>query len=313
MNVSFVAKDIVVSPLANSRQEIDDTLSILQVRKDSRVALGLAERLVLVEEMQQALFTVAPRWIATSLAAKELAAGTLGEAEEWLFLATIWRALRLLRESLRAIQRTGRPPAKSLIVPPTDSQLAIRVFPHHQLDRLLFPGITGEVWFEPGVTAESIIANQALVYQQTNQAGNVALVLGAGNISTIPVVDLLHKLFVENQVVALKLNPVNAYLGPLLEVVLRSLIQRGFVGLVYGGTAEGAYLCHHPAIDELHMTGSHHTFEASSANWHASHLLPSLSLASWVISAQLSSFPAPGARPTSNGRRCNWRPRKNGG
>jgi acyl-CoA reductase-like NAD-dependent aldehyde dehydrogenase len=69
-------------------------------------------------------------------------------------------------------------------------------------------------------------------------------------------------LVVELQVVILKMNPVNAYLGPLLEAGFQALVQRGVLRIVYGGAAERAYLCQHPAVDTIHMTGSDRTFEA---------------------------------------------------
>jgi hypothetical protein len=47
--------------------------------------------------------------------------------------------------------------------------------------------------------------------------GKLALVLGAGN--QIPVVcsDILYKLIMDDSVVICKMNPVNAYLGPILR------------------------------------------------------------------------------------------------
>jgi len=40
------------------------------------------------------------------------------------------------------------------------------------------------------------------------------------------------------------------------------LIERGFFRVVYGGITEGNYLCNHPAVDEIHLTGSDKTFES---------------------------------------------------
>src|SRR5947209_18315245 len=74
--------------------------------------------------------------------------------------------------------------------------------------------------------------------------------------------DILYKLFVEDQVVLFKANPVNAYLGPLLEEAFQALITPGFLRIVYGGASEGAYLCNHPGVDEIHITGSDKTFDA---------------------------------------------------
>ncbi len=93
-------------------------------------------------------------------------------------------------------------------------------------------------------------------------AGGVALVLGAGNVSSIGPMDALYKLFVEDRVVLYKAHPVNAYLGPLLVEAFRALGEGGYFRLVYGGAEEGAYLCAHPGVDEIHITGSDKTYEA---------------------------------------------------
>src|SRR5579883_3675390 len=74
--------------------------------------------------------------------------------------------------------------------------------------------------------------------------------------------DILYKLFMEDQVVVCKMNPVNAYLGPLLAEAFRVLVEPGYLRIVYGGAAEGAYLCQHADVDEIHITGSDKTFDA---------------------------------------------------
>ena len=80
--------------------------------------------------------------------------------------------------------------------------------------------------------------------------------LAAGNVASIGPMDALHKLFVENHVVVLKMHPVNDYLGPLIERAFRPLAGEGYLRVVYGDVEEGQYLVHHPGIDEIHMTGS---------------------------------------------------------
>jgi len=47
---------------------------------------------------------------------------------------------------------------------------------------------------------------------------------------------------------------VNEYLGPIFEEALKPLVERGLLRIVYGGAAEGAYLCNHSQVDEI----SHH-------------------------------------------------------
>jgi acyl-CoA reductase-like NAD-dependent aldehyde dehydrogenase len=76
------------------------------------------------------------------------------------------------------------------------------------------------------------------------------------------VIDSLYKLFVEDKAVILKMNPVNEYIGPILEDVFHTLIDMGFMRITYGGVEEGAFLCRHDNIDEIHLTGSAKIFDA---------------------------------------------------
>jgi acyl-CoA reductase-like NAD-dependent aldehyde dehydrogenase len=87
-------------------------------------------------------------------------------------------------------------------------------------------------------------------------------VLGAGNVSSIAPRDVLHGMFVENRVVLLKCNPVNDYLALHWERSLRALVEGGFLRIVRGDAAVGAYLVGHPEVGHIHLTGSDKTFEA---------------------------------------------------
>jgi acyl-CoA reductase-like NAD-dependent aldehyde dehydrogenase len=137
-----------------------------------------------------------------------------------------------------------------------------QVFPQSTYDRIFFGGLTAEIWMEPGVTKETLTSTQATIYKDKQRKGKVALVLGAGNVASIGPLDIIYKLFMEDQVVLYKTNPVNAYLGPLIQECFHSLIDSGYLRIVYGGAAEGAYLCNHADIDEIHITGSDKTFDA---------------------------------------------------
>jgi acyl-CoA reductase-like NAD-dependent aldehyde dehydrogenase len=245
----------------SSQSEIEAALADLQAHKQRWATLPVAERIDILGQVSRDLSPLGERWVAAGLTAKGFPTNSMAEAEEWLFFAAIVRALRLLRESLQAIAATGRPPLAGP-VKTNDGQLVVGVFPQNRWDRLLLQGVSAEVWQEPGVTEAALRQNQARFYQAKEPAGKVALVLGAGNASMLPVIDTLHKLFVEGQVVILKPNPVNAYLGPLIAAGLDTLVRRGFLRIVYGGAAEGDYLCRHPAVAELHLTGSIKSFEA---------------------------------------------------
>ena len=90
----------------------------------------------------------------------------------------------------------------------------------------------------------------------------VALALGAGNVASLPAMDVLYLLYAEGCVVALKMNPVNAYLRPFFERIFADFVDRGWLRFVDGGAQEGQYLAHHPDVDRLHMTGSAATYNA---------------------------------------------------
>jgi len=70
---------------------------------------------------------------------------------------------------------------------------------------------------EPGITIKDVLKSQPQSYHDKQFKGAVSLILGAGNLSCLPISDVVYRLFVANRVVVLKLNPVNEYLGPLIE------------------------------------------------------------------------------------------------
>ena len=151
--------------------------------------------------------------------------------------------------------RHTRPPRMHLR---EDGQRVAEVFPANVTDRILFTGFRAEVWIEPGK-----LASQGAIYRSPPSAGGkVSLVLGGGNVSSIPPMDVLYKLFVENEVVVLKVNPVNEFIGPLLEEAFKPLVDEGFLAIVQGGSDVGALLSSHPQIDTLHVTGSDRTYDA---------------------------------------------------
>jgi acyl-CoA reductase-like NAD-dependent aldehyde dehydrogenase len=245
------------------QKSIDATVETVRSRKDTWVAVGIRERVSLIEALIEDIVAIAECWVAVCCEAKEFAVDSPTAVEEWIggpYL--VLHNLQLLRRSLLDIETYGQPRIPGPVTVRPNGQVAVQVFPQTFYDRLFYSGITAEVWMEPGVTVEELPKTQALAYQHKTPLGKVALVLGAGNVSCLGPTDFLYKLFVEDQVVVYKTNPVNAYLDPLIEEGFRTLIARGFLGVASGGAAEGAYLCHHPGIDEIHLTGSDKTFEA---------------------------------------------------
>ncbi len=248
----------------SSRAVIDGAIVDLQSRKRAWTAVAPAERSALAGELTKRFLAVADRWTAACERAERIDPRRSGAGEEALVGPYfILRNLRLLRRSLDDIARSGLPRIPGPIRRRTESgQVVARVFPQDLYDRLFYTGVTAEVWMEPGVTPESLPETLATAYHQADRPGGVCLVLGAGNVSSIGPMDAFYKLFVEDRVVLYKPNPANAYLGPLVEEAFAPLVERGFFRLVDGGADVGAYLCGHPGVDEIHITGSDKTYEA---------------------------------------------------
>ena len=237
-------------------------MQILQEQKNAWVTVSTHARIALIDELLQDFAAIAERWVAACCEAKGIAQTTF-VGEEWgTGPYTLLKQLRQVRQSLVDIQTRRAPRIAGPVTTRADGQVVAHVFPQTPYDRLFFTGLTAEVWMEPGVTAEGLAQTQAVNYQGQQHTGKVALVLGAGNVSSIAPLDILYKLFVEDQVVVLKMNPVNAYLRPLLQASFRALIEPGFLRITYGGATEGAYLCTHEGVEEIHITGSDKTCDA---------------------------------------------------
>ncbi len=223
-------------------------------QKDAWTSVSIPDRIRLLERCIEGLVWASEAWVADACRAKGIAADDSLAGEEWISgPSTTIRNARLLVRSLESLGQRRPPKVRAR----DDGQLVATVFPADGFERALFAGVRCEVWIEPGRPA-----TQGRIYREPSGPGKVALVLGAGNVSSIAPMDAFYKLFVENEVVVLKTNPVNAYLGPHWERALAPLIDAGFLAIVHGGGQEGAYLAEHPRIDTLHVTGSDKTYDA---------------------------------------------------
>ena len=233
-------------------------------RSQAWVLTSPAARAGLLARAISATAAGAPAWVADACEAKGFAPGSAGHGEEWLSgPGLLIRNLRLLRSSLEDLAAGGKPrlPGPARVGP--EGQLVARVFPAGMYDRLLVPGLVGEIWMRPGLSTADLQDSQAIAYAPgTRREGRVAVVLGAGNMACLGPRDALYKLIVENCAVVLKTNPVNAYLRPHWEGALSPLIEHGVLAIVDGTSQDGSYLVGHPDVDEVHLTGSAATHDA---------------------------------------------------
>jgi len=258
---SYAASSTLDAPPSSSQSQMDASIARLREGAKTFAKLSLDQRIVLVDGMQQGFLRMAKRMVQAGCKAKGITPGKPEEAEEW---ATgpwgVVRQLRLIRQSLAALKHSGNtlvgPVGRSI-----DGRLSVRLFPGNAIDGMLFKNITAEVRMQAGVTEESLRRERARFYRQPDHDGRVVLVLGAGNIAAIAPMDVITKMFNEGKAVLLKMNPVNAYLGPCIEEAFAEAIKQNFLGVVYGGADEGRYLVYHRDIDEVHITGSDKTHD----------------------------------------------------
>ncbi|HYT72207.1 MAG TPA: aldehyde dehydrogenase family protein [Gemmatimonadales bacterium] len=247
-------------PRPSGRRRLDEAVARLQEGARTFARLSLDDRIRLARSMQEGYLKVAERSVRAACSAKGIVFDTPPAGEEWTAPCFVIRHLRLVQEALAALRRTGNTPIGK-IGQTVDGHLAVQVFPASRIDGLRFNAVRVDVHLQPEMSEAEMHASRARFYKSPDHDGRVVLVLGAGNINAIPAMDVVTKLFNEGKVCVLKMNPVNAYLGPFLAQAFAGAIAQGFVAVVYGGVNEGEYLAHHDGIDEVHLTGSDKTFD----------------------------------------------------
>lgn len=245
----------------SNRAHLDAAVARLQAASGRWAALPVPARIHHLTALRHCVDAVAQEWVAVAVRAKGIRPGSALEGEEWLsgpYAVLTWIAA--MTETLQALHGGADPLAGYPISTRPDGQAVVSVYPHGLVERLLLPGYSVEVRLEPGGASAS--RRTAAAYRRPPGPGAVALVLGAGNISSIAPLDVLYKLYAANEVVLCKLNPINDYLRHVLDRAFRPLITDGYVAFVAGGADVGEYLCHHPGVGSVHITGSARTHDA---------------------------------------------------
>ena len=254
---------MIAEPVETLQTEhLDAAIGRLQAHKDEWATLPLPQKIALLVNIRDRLGKAAERWVAAAVAGKRLSPQSPLVAEEWS--SGPWataEGINGLLETLKAVHSDQTPPFGAVRTRP-NSQVVVEVFPRNGYDKLLTNGVSAEIWFNKNVHAGNVADQSATFYRKENPAGKVALVLGAGNISSIPPLDVLYKLYAEGEVVLLKMNPVNEYVGPILADVFKPFVDSGFLEIVYGGAEVGEYLTTHDGIETIHITGSARTHDA---------------------------------------------------
>ncbi|MFB7844118.1 aldehyde dehydrogenase family protein [Microbacterium sp. NPDC056052] len=246
------------------RAPIESAIDDLQKGSAAWSALTVGQRVTLLRGVRRTVSANARAWARAAVRSKQLSDDHPLRGEEWL--SGPYATLGALDAYIETLDRIayGRNPLDGLTIDRTASgQTRVRAFPLEGIDKLLLSGFTGEVWLTPGVTPGDARARAGLAQRTpAPDDGGIGLVLGAGNITSIPVLDVLYELLAHDRVALLKVNPTQDALVPVFEKALAPLIAPGFLRIVRGAGDVGAYLTAHDAFAHVHITGSSPTFDA---------------------------------------------------
>jgi aldehyde dehydrogenase (NAD(P)+) len=201
-------------------------------------------------------------WVRAASRIKKLEPDSPYVGEEWISGPyAVLASLAVLHSALTAIAAGKSPLAGKKFGRAPGNRVTVPVLPGSVKESILFNGFRAEVWMPPGTSEETTKARAGLGELDPTKTGGVGLVLGAGNITSIPPLDVLYELFANNRISLLKLNPVLADMEAVYRAALAPLIEAGLLEIVQGGGAVGSYLAHHAGISHVHITGSSATHD----------------------------------------------------
>jgi aldehyde dehydrogenase (NAD(P)+) len=250
-----MARGIGSKPAPSTPAELDFSLERLDSGAPVWAATLAPERARLLAELGRRIHELGPRMVEADCRAKGLSQRSPRAGEPAFDGPAI--IVRFAVELGKTLAGEQAVPASA--VREMGPRTVVDVLPMNGYDRAVFLGYRAEAWLAGSVAPEQAVLHPSGL---PRHGGEVALVLGAGNVASIGVLDVLEQVFVRGRSCLLKLSPVNDYLGPLLELACAPLVARGCLAFAYGGPDVGRYLTTHPAIDALHVTGSHETHEA---------------------------------------------------
>jgi len=252
---------VVPTPREDAPSEVDRAVTAAAEQAEGFARLGALKKAELLEQLTRGLGAVADEMVALGCEAKGIARGSAAEAEEWFGGACV--AIGLSRhhaKTLREVAEKGRPSVPGWRAHRMEGgRLVTHLAPLFPGGGLMETGLSFRVLHVEGTRKNDVLEGQTAL-AKASQPGTTA-VLGAGNVASIPVADVIHSLFVENRTAVLKMNPVNAYLRAPFEKAFSPLIAAGYVQIVDGGAELGGHLVNHPGITHVHLTGSAETHD----------------------------------------------------
>ena len=250
------------APAADVLADVEREIDALEEGTRVWSALDLGQRAALLRAVRTSTAATIDDWALTAAASKGLSPTHPLRGEEWL--AGPYSVLGALDAYIETLTRLaeGRNPLEGLrIERAPGGRTRVHAYPLATSDKILLAGFSGEVWLAAGTTPRTARAGAGLAQRTPAESGGVGLVLGAGNVTSIPVLDVLYELLAHNRTALLKVNPTQDPLVPVYERALSPLIELGLVRIVRGDGAVGAHLTAHKRLVHVHITGSAATFD----------------------------------------------------
>ncbi|MGO1948373.1 MAG: aldehyde dehydrogenase family protein [Mycobacteriaceae bacterium] len=248
--------------MTTTQAGLDDTVSELREGERTWASLSLEDRQSLLADLGDALQEHSQEWIDAAAEIKQLPADSPLVGEEWMSGPyALAAAVEALGKTMGSLAEGNSPLNGYRVEDAPGNRVAVKVLPADFYYTLLLNGFTAEVWSTPGTTANEMRRSAGLGQLTPHETNGIGVVLGAGNIFSIPPLDTLYELFAFNRVVLLKLNPITDPLLPVLEKIFAVFIERGLIRIITGGADIGADVVSHEGIDHVHITGSVHSHD----------------------------------------------------
>jgi aldehyde dehydrogenase (NAD(P)+) len=249
--------------LDSTKAALDAAIVDLTDGEKRWAATGVADRAHLLSLVHAAVAENADGWVAAALVAKSISPDSRLVGEEWTTGPYgVLTSIAALGESLDAIAHNRSPIDRVRLGRALGNRVTVPVLPASSSDGVILNGFHAEVWLKPGIPEERVRSSAGLGALHPGETGGIGLVLGAGNVTSIPALDVVYELFANNRVVILKLNPVMDPLLAPFQAAFAPLIAQGLLRIVTGAGDVGGYLAQHPQITHVHITGSAATHDA---------------------------------------------------
>ena len=237
-----------------SQLELDRNITTLRINSSELSKMSNQELIVLLNKTIENIQGIAYYW-ATLSAEKKGILQKHKEGEEWLGGPFV--SILTLQYYIDYLEKNDQLDINKF----DDTKNSYKVFPNKFIEKLTFPLLNAEIRFSKSMNFEQINEYRGFKQRIGTDSGSVTLILGAGNVSSIPFLDTIFHLVANRSSIILKLNPVNDYLNPVFQKVFHEFIERGFISVVNGDIPTSKYLTEHRSIDAIHLTGSNYTYE----------------------------------------------------